>query len=151
MGGVPHAQGVKAYGFSTRKLCFQWPAVTKVGSIPDALVSCTTRCAATACQIALVANQLSGTLPHAYSYLLHGPSEIALGQNQLSGTIPSAMASLSVWYLRLDKNVLSGAVPDLLLGGVVLLNGNKLTGALPSLHDTLYPTLSFRGCLIRAH
>ena len=130
----------------------KWLALTKVGSIPDAIASCTTKSHAISCSINLDSNQLSGTIPHAYSY--RPRVSIRIGRNKLSGTIPSALASVKLYdMLYLQENELSGAVPDLKIFSSALLNGNKLTGALPLLHNTggRSSDLSFKGCFIRPY
>ena len=131
----------------------KWLALTKVGSIPDAIASCTTKTDdRPPFSVDLVGNQLSGAIPHAYSYLPCGSFlPVRLGRNKLSGTIPSAFACLVLSNLDLQENELSGAVPDLSFWGSALLNGNKLTGALPSLDDNhITSPLSLKGCFIRA-
>ncbi|OEL14733.1 putative inactive receptor kinase [Dichanthelium oligosanthes] len=93
-------------------------------------------------------NLLSGaTILTRIARLGGGLERLVLSRNNLSGHIPSALGNLTaLQVVRLDGNRLSGSIPSMILAGLAVFNvsNNDLSGSIPK-SFARFPPDSFAG------
>jgi len=111
-------------------------------------------------RLSLAGNRLTGLIPGALGRCQH-LRQLFLGDNQLSGALPDSLADIAdldylsaennrltraippgykrfraLYRLDVSGNQLTGPVPDSLRAGFLLLQNNRLSGALPASYGT---------------